>query len=170
MENVCPSMGNLYLATWLTINGSDVWHEWMMQHICDKEGYPHIQNLFKKLETHEKNHNNSVSLLIKTLDDEVESMLKTLLNLKEYESGITNNFYHMKNILYALHNPNTPLKIFEEKELWVNSDRRVAKSDSQTIQKLKTEIERIRLTHKEDFEKPALTIKNNGSHATLSPH
>lgn len=161
IENFCPCMCNLYLATWLTINGSDVWHKWMMQHIYDEEGYPHIQSLFKKLETHEKNHNSFVSSLIKTLNDEAKSMLRAFPNLKEYESGIADNFYNMNNIFYALHNPNMPLKIFEERELYVNSDRRIAKSDSETLQKLKTEIERIRSVHKEDFEKVDSGIKTD---------
>lgn len=127
-------------------------HKWAMQHIRDEKGYPEIESLFKRLETHEKTHNNFVSTLLTTINDEIKSILEAFPNLKEHRKD-PENFYNVNHLLYALHNPNSPLNIVEDKELCVDSDRTIAKSDNQTVLNLKGEIEKIRLSHKIDFEK-----------------
>ncbi len=144
----------LYLATWSAINARDTLG-WAMEHVNDKEGYPKLKRLLKKLEKHEKKHNESVSSLLKRLDEKAISVLKGFPNLKEKqrESNLKNNFCYMEKILDVLHNPNFLLQINEErKELYYFSST-IAKSDIKTVVELKGEIEKIRAIHKKDFEK-----------------
>jgi len=160
IEGFTTSMRPFYCSTSSIIKGEDTWHKWAMQHIYHEEGYPDLRSLFEKLESHEKNHNNFVSSLLKTLNDEVKSALRAFSNLKEYESGMADNFYHMENILSALHIYDVALEIFE-RELYLGKGTRIAKSNSETVLNLKGEIERIRATHKNDFEKIKVGIEKD---------
>jgi len=153
VEGLSPASKDYYLNSSLIFKGESRWHKWTMQHIRDEKGYPEIQVLFKELETYEKNHNDLVSSVLKTIKNEAELSLRTFPNLKKHASGMSDDFYNEENVLYALHNPDEPLKVFDLKELYAGSSRRTARSDNQTIPKLKDEIERIRSIHEKDFEK-----------------
>ena len=152
IEGLRPALKDHYLNSSSIFRDKSTWHKLTIQHICDKDdGYPAICSAFDYLKIHEKNHNVSVALLLGILDDEIKILLEKLPNLKSVED-MKNNFYSMKNILYVLHNPEVPLNIVDD-ELWANSDRRIARSDGEILQKLKDGIERIRLAHKNAFEK-----------------
>jgi len=144
----------LYIATCLSIRLEDTWHKWALQHIYDEKGYPGIKKLIEELETHEKNHNDFVSSLLITIDHEVQSALKIFQNLKETKEDL-NNYYDRGGINYDIQSQKL-LKI-KEKLLYTSDGVTVAVSDNDTLIKLKNEIERIRDTHKNDFEK----IKTN---------
>jgi len=152
IEGLRPALKDDYLNSSSIFGVETTWHKLTMQHICDKQGYPAVCGMIEHLKTYEKDHNVFVAILLGTLDDEIESLLEKLSNLKEYTIGMKNDFYFMKNIRYALHNPETSLNIFAD-GLYVDSDMRIAKSDSETLQKLKDGIEKIRTTHKNAFEK-----------------
>lgn len=156
------AMNSFYLATWSSIKGRDRWHKWAIQHVYDEEGYPKLKSLFEKLETHEKNHNNFVFSLLKTISTEIKEVLKTLPTLKEHGKWTDNNFYHMKNVLFSLHNYKVSLMLYPE-EL-IDEDGRViarAKGDSETLRKLEGEIKRIRTAHKQDFEKVENSVEED---------
>ena len=55
-----------------------------------------------------------------------------------------------------------PLKIIEQKDLYLGNDRRIARSDNDSLTKLKDGIERIRLIHKKDLQNIQNGIKRDG--------
>lgn len=151
LDDFPKAMNYFYLDTWSTIRGTDEWQKWMMQHTYCEKGYPNLKSLFEKLKKRERGHNNSVSSLLKTINQEISCVLKNFPKLREHGRWRADNFYYMRNILFCLHNYNVSLNPYPD-ELIDEEGRVIARGDTKAIQKLKREIERIRIAHKEDFE------------------
>jgi rubrerythrin len=147
------------LKSWSDIEVDDNWHKWAIQHLCDTKGYPEISELFDKLKSYEKTHNDFVSSLWNALIDEAKTMLRSFSNLRPYEEGI-DDFYIWESVKYALLHPKIGLRIFYDKELYYGGGAgRIAKSNKETIPKLKKKLERIEKRHQKDYEKIEETIK-----------
>lgn len=150
----------VYLATFSSIKGEDDWHKWLMQHIYDDEGYPSIRQIIEKLEVHEKKHNKFVGSLIRTLNDEIRLTLEDFPRLKEWKPEKREDCYYFRDICLAVLGDKS-LKIIEQ-DLYLGNDRRIARSDNDTLTKLKDRIEKIRLIHKKDLQNIQNGIKRDG--------
>lgn len=150
----------LYLATASSIkNRDDTQLKLTIQHIDDEQGYPKLHSLLKELENHEKTHNQFVSSIVKTIYDEIQESLKTLPNLKDY-GEFRKDSLSMKNVIYALHNPNFTLYRYDV-DLTVEGGLILARSSEDNLLKLESIIETIRTNHKKDFEKIEVNIKKD---------
>ncbi len=139
----------LYLATLVGYTRGSLLHKRAMQHVYDKEGYPNLKHLFEKLKRYEEKHNKFVASVLDGIFKEVKGVLVTFPTLKEYGEGTTNNYYYTKHILHFLHNRNSSLIFYPDDE---NPNQMrdggnmvaYAKGDSETLKKLRCELERIR--------------------------
>lgn len=112
------------------------------------------------METHEKEHNKSVGAMLKAIDDEIGFTLESFSTLQEWNPNIKDDYYYLKNIQLAVLDER-PLKIHEKKNLHLGKDERIAKSDFNTLTKLKIGIEGIRDSHKEDLQKIRVNIEED---------
>lgn len=152
----------LYLATWGYTRGS-LWHKRAMQHVYDKEGYPNLKRLFEKLKRYEEKHNKFVASVLDGIFKEIKEVLVTFPTLKDHKNRTLNNYYITENILFFLHNRKSSLTFYPNDE---NPDQMSvdgstvahAKGDSETLKKLRCELERIR--NAQDFVNDFVKIEN----------
>ncbi len=142
----------IYLNNYGAVKGYDRWHEWALEHVKDKNGYPELQAILDGLKGIEDEHNARVAGFANQTEQEVGDMLKGFSGLSPLPPPISNNYYLPESVMMAVQGLKPVLETREDGTRLFSDSSEVAKSDSTTILALKVGIEKIRESHKTELK------------------
>jgi hypothetical protein len=152
-----------------------------MDHV--ESGYPELDKLFNELRALRDKNKQEASSLEKTIEIELTDSMKTFPDLSPFQPTSQVHFYRVDRVLNAIKGSEQPqlrivstssildsrekdfasimhsLRSAEGSNSLVNFGEEIARGNESTLARLKSEIGRLRMSHKDDFNRLEANIK-----------